>query len=80
METTFLFIRCDRGCELGVMERLRGLGISYCRRTIGVFDIIAKLEHADETLISGILKMPEVRRVTPLACSRTVSEIIIKTS
>ncbi|MGI0088403.1 MAG: hypothetical protein ACREBI_10690 [Nitrosotalea sp.] len=72
METTFLLIRCRQGCERGMAERLRGLqGISDCRETIGTFDIIAKLEHANKTIISTILHMSEVRQVTPLVCHRT---------
>ena len=73
METAFLLIRCDQGSEKGTIEKLRGFkGISDCRETIGTFDIIAKLEQADESLVSAILKMPEVRRVTPLVCHRSI--------
>ena len=79
METTFLLIRCERGYERGVIEKLKGLeGISDCRETIGVFDIIAKLEHADEALASAILRMPEVRQVKSLQCHRSTLEMLIE--
>lgn len=73
METTFLLIRCDQGTEKSTIEKLRGFkGISECRETIGTFDIIAKLDQADESLASAILRMPEVRKVTSLICHRSI--------
>ena len=73
METAFLLIRCDQGTEKAMIERLRGLkGISDCRETIGTFDIIARLEQADESTADAILRMPDVRRVTPLVCHRSL--------
>lgn len=79
METTFLLIRCERGYERGVIEKLRRVGgISDCRETIGAFDIIAKLAHADETMISTILHMPEVRQVKSLVCHQSIHEMLIE--
>lgn len=79
MKTTFLLIRCERGYERGVIKKLRGLqGISDCSETIGVFDIIAKLDHADEALASAILHMPEVRQVKSLECHKSIPEMLIE--
>ena len=77
METTFLLIRCEQGTEKSTIEKLRGFrGISECRETIGTFDIIAKLEQADETIASTILRMPEVRKVTSLVCHRSIPMLV----
>jgi DNA-binding Lrp family transcriptional regulator len=79
METTFLLIRCERGYERGVIEKLKGLqGISDCRETIGMFDLIAKLDHADEALAYAILRMPEVRQVKPLICHQSIPKMLIE--
>ena len=77
METTFLLIRCDQGSEKSTIEKLKRLeGISECRETIGTFDIIAKLEQADESLAATILKMPEVRKITSLICHRSIELLV----
>ena len=68
--TTILLIKCSRGLESLLSQKLKSKYGIKCQETVGEFDILAKLEHAcpTDTMISAILGMPEVRKVTYLQC------------
>lgn len=76
MITTYLLIKCRRGSEKTIIERLQmTCGIKQCEEIVGVFDILARLESDSEKIISDILRMTDVQQIMPLDCTSHVMGI-----
>ena len=77
MTTAYLLIKCSRGSEKTIIERLQmTCGIKQCEEIVGAFDILARLESdSEEKIISDILRISDVQQITPLDCTSHVMEI-----
>jgi len=73
-EAAFIMIYCEMGYELSVEEELRSItGITEIERTIGNYDIVAKvevqsLETLRDIIAFKIRRIKEVRSTTTLMC------------
>ncbi|MDE1829654.1 MAG: hypothetical protein KGI25_04965 [Thaumarchaeota archaeon] len=73
----YMLIRCEEGCERKVIEKMNEIeGIIDYQETIGTFDIIAKIECRGDGLISKVLRLPEVRKVTSLTTCAAQATVI----
>ena len=73
-EAAFIMINCEMGYELSVAEELSNItGITEIERTIGNYDIVAKVEVQSVKTLRDIItfkirRIKEVRSTTTLMC------------
>ena len=72
METAYVLLTCDLGCEEVIIEDLKHIdSISEVSGTYGAYDIIAKVENSErdklrETIMWKIRKLEHVRSTLTL--------------
>lgn len=72
MQTAFVLVNCDLGTETDVIGKLRCMdSVKEVHGTIGVFDIVAKIENFErekirETITQNIQKAEHVRSTLTL--------------
>ncbi len=82
LETSYVMITCESGCESLVAEELRGItGIKEIECTTGNYDVIAKIEVESveslrEIIAFKIRKVRGVLSTTTLMCTESTKPII----